>query len=151
VRVLVVDPDADNRNSWSVLLEHWGHEVAVASSASSAILQSPTFQPHAVLSELALPGIDGWELGRWLRCHVPRANHRLLLVAITRYSRCDDRARSQEAGFDFFLRKPADPQVVQDLLSRVEGLEISRPVIHSAALLAAEARVDAERVSGLPG
>jgi hypothetical protein len=74
------------------------------------------------------------------------ANPHLLLVAITRYSRRDDPARSEEAGFDFFLGKRPDPRLVQDLLSRREALEISRPVIHSAELLAAEARVEAERV-----
>jgi CheY-like chemotaxis protein len=120
MRVLVVDA-ADNRDSLALLLSCWGHEVALAGDARSAILQAPTFQPHAVLSELALPDVDGWQLARWLRQQ--KRDRRLLLVAIIYYSRRDDPARSKEAGFDYFLHKPANPPVLQEILSQWEQLE----------------------------
>src|SRR5438270_4267234 len=83
VRILVVDPDADNRDSWSLLLSCWGHQARVAADAPSALEQCQAFRPQAVLTEIILPGADGWQLARRLRAGCT------LLVAITGYSRWD--------------------------------------------------------------
>lgn len=115
-RVLVVDDNIDSAQSMSLLLELEGHEVTCAHDGHSALDAASAFDPEVVLLDLGLPEINGYEVARRLRAEPRHAG--VLLIAISGYGRDQDRAASQEAGFDFHLTKPADPDMVMQLMQQ---------------------------------
>jgi signal transduction histidine kinase/DNA-binding response OmpR family regulator len=114
-RVLIVDDNTDAAHSLSMLMEIGGHEVRLCYDGQSALAESETFQPDVVLLDIGLPGLDGLEVARRLRAM--NLSPRPMLVALTGYGQADDVRRSQEAGFDHHLVKPADPQSLTALLA----------------------------------
>jgi signal transduction histidine kinase len=113
-RVLVVEDNKDAATSLSVLLELMGHEVRVAYSGPEAIALAAEWPPEITISDIGLPGFDGFEVARRLRGQLGRGP---LIVALTGYGRDEDRRQSHEAGFDHHLVKPADPAVIQRMLA----------------------------------
>jgi PAS domain S-box-containing protein len=113
-RVLVVDDNRDAADSLAVLLRIDGHDVQVAYDGPAALAAAPAFRPDAVLLDLGMPGMDGYEVCRRLRRMPELAEARV--VAVTGWGQDADRRRSAEAGFDQHLVKPADPDVVRRLL-----------------------------------
>jgi len=118
-RVLVVDPCPDNAASLALLLCLWGHEVHEAPDGPAALEASQEFRPQVVLTEVALPGLNGGEAARSLRERGGPGSPPLL-VALTGYGRERDRRRSEEAGFDHHLVKPAEPAELLGLLAAWE-------------------------------
>jgi len=118
VRVLVVVDYRDNADSMATLLRLDGHEVAVAHDGTAALQAAQAQQPDAVLLDISMPGMDGYQVARKLRAMF--RDEPLLLVAITAYGFDEDRRRSEEAGFDLHLVKPADPLKVERLLQVLE-------------------------------
>ncbi len=114
-RVLVVDDNEDAVRSLAILLELNGHEVQLARDGYAAIEIARDFVPHAVILDIGLPGINGYETARRLR-QLP--NCKMLLVALSGYGQDKDRERSREAGFDHHLLKPVDVDALQEVLSR---------------------------------
>ncbi|HEY9422025.1 MAG TPA: ATP-binding protein [Thermoanaerobaculia bacterium] len=114
LRVLVVDDNEDAAETVAVLLSLWGYEVRIAWDGFSALDAAAEFDPEAILLDIGLPRLDGYEVARRLRERGTGA----LLVAMTGYGREEDRRRSREAGFDEHLVKPVDPAVLRDVLAR---------------------------------
>ena len=114
VRVLVVDDSPDNVESMALLLRLYGHEVDVALGGPAALRAAQAQQPDAVLLDISMPGMDGYQVARRLRAMF--RDKRLLLIAITAHGFEEDRRRCEEAGFDLHLVKPADPLAVEHLL-----------------------------------
>src|SRR5262249_50899828 len=112
--VLVVEDCPDSRGSLALLLRAWGHEVCLAADGPSALEAARSFHPQAVVLDISLPGMDGWELGRRLRQQGGLAQ--ALLVARTGRWGQEAEARSGEAGLDGHLSKPADPEEIRRLL-----------------------------------
>jgi CheY-like chemotaxis protein len=106
-RVLVVDPCADTLESTGWLLQRWGFRVQSAANGLAALEAARTFSPDAVLMEIGLPILDGWQVARQLRSAKQAPSP--LLAAITGYGTERDRARSREAGFDCHFLKPVPP------------------------------------------
>jgi CheY-like chemotaxis protein len=103
----------------AMLLSLDGYDVQVAFDGPTALNAAAEFQPQAVLLDIGLPGMDGYEVARRLR---EQPQHRgLLLVAITGYGQDDDRVRSREAGFDHHLVKPVDPETLSHVLDHLSG------------------------------
>jgi CheY-like chemotaxis protein len=116
LRVLVVDDCPDTRASLHILLELWGFEVREAADGPSALAEASAFQPEAVLLDIGLPGLDGYQVARRLRQMFGRGQ--VLLVAVTGYGRESDQARARAAGFDHHLLKPVpDLDLLRDLLA----------------------------------
>jgi CheY-like chemotaxis protein len=113
-RVLVVDDDSAVAASTALWLEMEGFEVRVAHSGPSAIAEAAAFLPHAVLLDIGLAGMDGYEVARQLRAR-PEGNA-TFLVAVTGYGDDDAVARARAAGFDHHVVKPFDPQNLLALL-----------------------------------
>jgi PAS domain S-box-containing protein len=117
LRVLVVDDNVDAALSLALLLRAWGHEVQAAHDGPATLELLPAFRPHAVLLDIGLPGLSGFEVARLIRQQPEFSAVRL--VAMTGYGQEADRKHSQEAGFDDHLVKPADFQVVKRILANV--------------------------------
>jgi CheY-like chemotaxis protein len=115
-RVLVVDDNVDAADSLALLLSLRGHEVAVAYDGPAALKTAGTFHPEAVLLDIGLPGLDGYQVASRLRRR--RRTSKALLLALTGYGQEEDQLRSRRAGFDHHLTKPVDPQAIYDLLDR---------------------------------
>ena len=114
VRVLVVNDYPDHVESMALLLRLYGHEVEVALGGPAALRAAQARRPDAVLLDIAMPGMDGYQVARGLRAMF--RDQPLLLIAITAHGFEEDRRRCAEAGFDLHLVKPADPLEVENLL-----------------------------------
>jgi CheY-like chemotaxis protein len=98
----------------SRLLTKLGQEVHVADSGRDALAQVPQFAPDLVISDVAMPGMSGYELAREIRrLNMPR---RPYLVAVTGYGQDSDRQEAFDAGFDRHLTKPVGLDTLQELL-----------------------------------
>jgi CheY-like chemotaxis protein len=112
-RVLVVDDNHDAADSLAMLLRFWGYDTRVAYDGMQALAVAPAYRPDALCIDLGLPGLDGCEVARRLRPSLPRPP---VLVAVTGYGDADHRRRAVAAGFDHFLLKPVDLDVLRRLL-----------------------------------
>ncbi len=112
--VLVVDDCRYLADPLAWLLMRWGYRAAVAYDGPSALAAALARPPAAVLLDLGLPGLDGYEVARRLRGQ-PRTE-RALLVALTGYGLEDDVRLCYEAGFDRHLLKPIDPEELRRAL-----------------------------------
>lgn len=115
-RVLVVDDNLDGATTLSMLLELSGFHAAAAHDGPSALQAVQSFRPDAVVLDIGLPGLDGFQVARRLRDSPDLAN--LVLIALTGYGQDADRERSRQAGFDHYFVKPTDPDTLCQLLTR---------------------------------
>ena len=120
LHVLVVEDDADSAASLAQLLRLNGHEVRVAADGPAALQAAQESAPDVVLLDIGLPGMDGCEVAR--RLAERPAEKRPLFVAVTGHDGEDERRRSEEAGIDLHLVKPADPEALSRLLSRFQSI-----------------------------
>ena len=116
-RVLVVDDNVDAAQSLVDLLKVTGHEVGMAHDGPSGLKAIRDFRPDAVLLDIGLPGLSGLEVAKRIR-QLPELKH-IVLVAMTGYGQEADRQRSQEAGFNHHLVKPAHFSEVEKILATV--------------------------------
>jgi len=115
LRVLVVEDNVDTAETMARLLQLEGHQVQLANDGPAALTAATAFQPHAVVLDLGLPGMDGYEVARRLRDR--DSEPRPVLVAVSGYGGDDARRRSRQAGFDHHLVKPADIGTLRTLLA----------------------------------
>jgi CheY-like chemotaxis protein len=120
--VLVVDDCPTEADSVALLLKRWGYRAVLASDGPSALAAALTQPPAAVLLDIGMPGLDGYEVARRLRERPWTAG--ALLVALTGYGREEDVRRCWEAGFDRHLLKPCDPD---ELRRALDGRLAARP------------------------
>ena len=120
-RVLVVEDNVVAAKMSAMLLEEFGYDVPTAHSGETALELALEFRPHAVLLDIGLPKMDGYEVAGRFRQH-PQLKD-MGLIAVTGYGQDSDRQRSQAAGFDNHLVKPVDPghllEVLADLTARM--------------------------------
>jgi PAS domain S-box-containing protein len=110
-RILVVDDNVDAANSLAELLRLTGHDTATAYGALAAIELAPAFD--AVLLDIGLPEMDGYEVARRIR----GSHAALTLVALTGYGQAADVQRALAAGFDAHLTKPVALETLQRVLT----------------------------------
>ncbi len=115
-KVLVVDDNHDTARGMARLLKIAGHEVKVAHDGWAALEVARDFAPEAVLLDIGLPGIDGYEVATRLRHD--DACRKSLLIAASGYGEDQARDRSRKAGFDHHLTKPVDFDTIVALLSQ---------------------------------
>jgi signal transduction histidine kinase len=107
VRVLVVEDDDDSRRLLTRTLKRAGAEVAEASSVRAALGLLSDFRPEVLVSDVGMPGQDGYDLVREARAR-GLAERELPAIALTAFARSEDEERSLEAGFQVHLSKPVD-------------------------------------------
>ena len=111
--VLVVEDDRDAVQILSVVLADRGATVRTANSVESALAQLQQRWPDLVLSDIGLPGRDGYALVRELRARErAEGRKRLPVIALTAFTRPEDRQKTLEAGFDEHLGKPINPHAI---------------------------------------
>jgi PAS domain S-box-containing protein len=115
LRLMIVDDNADAARALALILQAQDHWVSVAFDAHAALEQVRSEQPQALLLDVGLPDMDGYELARRLRALPETAG--ALLIALTGYGQDHDRARSLAAGFDHHLVKPANLAQLTALLA----------------------------------
>jgi CheY-like chemotaxis protein len=116
LKVLVVEDNIDAAQTLAMLLhEANGYDVSVCSNGLSALKLFESQEPHAVILDIGLPDIDGYEVARRMRQMKPAPG--ALLLALTGYSQPQDVESAKSAGFDHHLSKPANPKAIVDLLS----------------------------------
>ena len=103
--------------SLGLLLEATGHDARMAYDGVSAVKVALEFRPNVVLLDIGLPGLDGYEVAKRLRQESSLVD--VVLVAMTGYGQEADKLRSQDAGFNHHLVKPADFGEVQELLATI--------------------------------
>ncbi|MBW8866015.1 MAG: response regulator [Acidobacteria bacterium] len=119
VQVLVADDDLDARELLVAVLEAAGAEVRAAASSEDALMLLDTWSPDVLLSDIEMPGEDGYTLIRKVRGLAGQRGH-IAAVAVTAHARQDDRAKAFEAGFEWHLAKPIDPaELVSVIVSLV--------------------------------
>jgi CheY-like chemotaxis protein len=116
-RVLVVDDNVDAATTLAAMLSLSGYETEVTHDGSGALEKAAWYAPAAILLDIGLPDIDGYQVCRTIR-ERPHG-HDLRIVAVTGWGTAEDRERSAEAGFDAHLVKPVSPQT---LLQTLAGL-----------------------------
>jgi two-component system OmpR family response regulator len=119
-RVLVVDDNVDAVETLVLLLRDMGHEVEFALNGHGAIDTARRFRPEFVFLDLALPGIDGYEVARRLKREPGLDGVRIF--ALTGSGQHDDRNLSLEAGCELHLVKPVDPTFLSSLLGQGQAL-----------------------------
>ncbi len=114
-KVLVVDDLVAAAETLMLLLEMEGFAVRIAHEGATALQVAEQFLPDAVLLDIGLPGMNGFEVASRLR-HQPGGRD-VLLIALTGYGEPESRSRFTQAGFDFHLVKPADVALLLSLLA----------------------------------
>jgi signal transduction histidine kinase len=119
VRVLVVEDEEDTRELLIASLRQCGADVTAAASVAEALESLDRSLPDVLVSDLAMPGEDGYSLIRKVRARGPEAGGKIPAAALTAYARAEDRVRALASGFQRHLPKPVDPA---DLIGMVASL-----------------------------
>lgn len=133
LRVLIVDDSLDTASSLAALLRLWGHCVEMAHDGPSAIETATAFRPEAVILDIGLPQMDGFEVASRLRGCTDFGG--MLIVGSSGYGRESDRRRANEVGIDVYLVKPFDPFRLESILDahRAEPQTVPAPFDRSGS------------------
>jgi CheY-like chemotaxis protein len=115
-RILLIDDNYDAIDSMSALLTLLDYDVRTAEDAESALEVATVFQPHLILSDIGLPGMDGYQLAPELRR--VSGDRKLILAAATGYGMASDKKKAREAGFDYHMVKPLDADMLIEFVAR---------------------------------
>jgi CheY-like chemotaxis protein len=114
MRVLVVDDDRDTVEALCLYLQHCGAEVLVLTAAAGALGEIEVFRPHALVSDMSMPDVDGCDMIRHLRAG--EVGSYLPAVAFSAHFGATHRKLALRAGFDEYLTKPIDPALLVDAI-----------------------------------
>jgi len=115
-RVLIVEDQPDARETLSMLLGLSGYGVRSAGDGIQGLRLAQSWHPDVIISDIGLPGMDGWQFARKVRATL---GPDVQLIALSAYTTTADQTRSREAGFDVHLAKPAEPRDLLALLPPV--------------------------------
>jgi CheY-like chemotaxis protein len=110
LRILVADDLQDNADSLAVLLREHGHEVRTVHNGGDAVVAAAAMRPHVALLDIAMPGLDGYEVCRCLRAQ--NWGRKMFIVAQTAWGREMDLDRARSAGFDMHMQKPVNTEAL---------------------------------------
>ena len=115
--ILIAEDDVDNREGYAEYLSFLGYRVAQAANGEDALVWARQLRPDVLLLDLALPGVDGWEVARQLK--TDNSTRSMLVIALSACVFPDDVLRATDAGCDLFLDKPCYPQTVAAEIERL--------------------------------
>lgn len=108
LRILVVDDESDTRELLRQGLEYCGAKVSVAASAAEALRAVSGSYPDILISDIGMPQIDGYELIRQIRQRPKEHGGKVPAIALTAYTRTEDRLQAMRAGYDMHVPKPVE-------------------------------------------
>lgn len=121
IQVLVTDDDADTREFVAFLIEQYGANVVTAASASEALSALTRTKLDVLLSDIGMPGIDGYMLMRQVRALPPEQGGQIPAIALTAYAGEIDYQQAMLAGFQQHLAKPVEPtKLVKAIVNLVQ-------------------------------
>ncbi|MGI8997822.1 MAG: PAS domain S-box protein [Pyrinomonadaceae bacterium] len=121
VRVLVVDDEPDARQLLTVVLERCGAKILTAASATEALRLLAEVRPDVLLSDIGMPGEDGYSLIRKVRALPAEQGGRTPAAALTAYASAEDRKRVLLAGFQLHIPKPVEPTELITVVASLAG------------------------------
>jgi PAS domain S-box-containing protein len=122
VRVLIVDDEADARSVLTAIIKQCGAEVLAVATTAEAVEAMESFKPDVLLSDIGIPGEDGYTLIRKVRALSPEQGGKIPAVALTAYAREEDRMRALMAGYQSHVAKPVNPAELIAVLTGLAGL-----------------------------
>src|SRR5258706_1512221 len=125
MKFFLVDDDPDTLALVSRLLTNAGHEVTVRASSAGALRDIPDARPDCVITDVMMPGMDGFELMRALRAKPELASMKMLVLSAKSYD--FDRRRAKEMGADGYITKPINRDT---FLQSVNEIISNRVVVH---------------------
>jgi signal transduction histidine kinase/ActR/RegA family two-component response regulator len=126
LRILVVDDISDARELLSLILEQAGAEVELAGSAAEALERLPQVRPDVLISDIGMPGADGYELIRRVRDLPAEAGARTPAIALTAFARTEDRTRALRAGYQLHIAKPVEPAELVTAVASLANGQVNR-------------------------
>jgi CheY-like chemotaxis protein len=123
VRVLVVDDQSDIVELLQDMLAPCGAVVRTTTAARDALATLRTWQPDVLVSDIAMPGEDGYWLIDHVRALTSEKGGAIPAVALTAYVRVEDRMRVLAAGFQLYVSKPVDPAELLDAVARLAEIQ----------------------------
>ena len=130
MRILIIEDERDLADLLARRLELAGHEIYVCTDGWTALQVAELFHPDVVLTDLAMPVLDGWQLATRLRESLHPETP--LIIAISAHQSGDDYTRSQAAGIDFHLAKPQYFEQLTQILGRYAQHEETKPCENSS-------------------
>lgn len=124
LRVLVVDDEADTRNFLSFMFEEYGAFATAVASVDEALAVIEQAKPDILISDIGMSEQDGYTLIRKLRSLEPEKGGRIPAIALTAYTREEDRLEALSAGFQQHLSKPIDPTKLIAMVADVLKLPV---------------------------
>lgn len=116
LRILVADDDLDSVLTLMMLLRDEGHDVRGVYNGQQTLKAVLEFEPHAVLLDIALPDLSGWEVARQIRAR--ETGERPMLIGLSgEYKQGADRILAEIIGFDHYVLKPYDVNALLELLA----------------------------------
>jgi PAS domain S-box-containing protein len=109
LKILVVEDQPDARDLITRVLEDCGANTIAASNADDALLCLEAERPDVLVTDIGMPGVDGFALLRRIRALGPARGGRVPAIALTAFARSEDRTRALRAGFLVHVSKPVDP------------------------------------------
>jgi CheY-like chemotaxis protein len=109
-RVLIVDDESDARELAARVLTRYGANVLLAGSTTAALQLMDSITPDVLVSDIGMPGADGYELIRLVRQREPSRGGHVQAIALTAFARSEDRVRALRAGYQLHLAKPIEPK-----------------------------------------
>lgn len=121
LRVLAVDDEADTREMIRAVLEHCKMEVITAASASEALEALAQSHPDVLISDLGMPGEDGYALIAKVRALPAERGGHIPAAALTAYVRAEDRVKVLRSGFQLHVSKPLEPNELVAVVANLAG------------------------------
>ena len=112
--LLIIDDNVDAAASLGMLLEISGNDVLLAHSGEDGLKVAREHHPEAVIIDIGLPGMNGYEVAQALRAE-PEGRD-ILLIALSGWGQTEDKERAVSSGFNHHVTKPADPDEVEQLI-----------------------------------
>ena len=117
VKILAVDDEPDARSLLTALFEQCGADVTTCASASEALALLEEYTPDVIVSDIGMPGEDGYSLIKKIR--QTETGKRLPAVALTAFARTEDRFHALQAGYNMHVPKPVEPAELALVISRL--------------------------------
>jgi CheY-like chemotaxis protein len=131
LRILVVDDEPDARELLVVVLQQYGAKVLAVESADRALEAMDYWKPDVIVSDIGMPGQDGYELMRRIRSLPGERGGHTPAAALTAFTRPEDRLEALASGFQTHIPKPLEPSALVAVLASLAGRTPKSEVLNS--------------------